>query len=283
MVEHALNLGESSHLVGVLNEPAELAPEAPLVILLNAGLVHHVGPNRLNVDLARSLASTGYRSLRFDLAGIGDSDRSAEERDYRDQALLDIAQAMDYMESRDGTDRFVLIGLCTGAYNALAAASDDERVTGAVLIDGYAFPTLRYEVSEKARKLTQGWRWRRYLKRRFGRVEQSKQASPYDALVFEPYEMGKDEYSTTMNRLLGRNVEVFLVFTGHGPQPYNYTGQFLDVFPQYADADIRVEYIPDATHTFTRKDHRDHLTASVRDWMARFAPMADAAPTERTN
>ena len=46
----------------------------PWVVLLNAGIIHRIGPNRLYVQLARRLASRGHAVLRFDLAGIGDSE-----------------------------------------------------------------------------------------------------------------------------------------------------------------------------------------------------------------
>ena len=68
-------MGRHKSLVGIFTEssqsPAVTAP--PTVVLLNAGIVHRVGPNRMHVLLARALAAAGISSLRFDMSGIGDS------------------------------------------------------------------------------------------------------------------------------------------------------------------------------------------------------------------
>ena len=59
MKETAITFGKSKSLTGVLTDPPEAKREAgvPAVIFLNAGLIHHVGPNRLYVKLARALAA----------------------------------------------------------------------------------------------------------------------------------------------------------------------------------------------------------------------------------
>jgi len=64
--------GSAPRLFGILTEP-EGAPLGPTVLLLNAGLIHHIGPARLWVSLARRFAAAGMRCLRFDLSGLGDS------------------------------------------------------------------------------------------------------------------------------------------------------------------------------------------------------------------
>ena len=42
--------------------------------LLDPGIKYRVAPNRLNIKLARRLCQNGYYVLRFDPAGIGDSE-----------------------------------------------------------------------------------------------------------------------------------------------------------------------------------------------------------------
>jgi len=56
--ETAYNFGAQGNLVGIATTPAADASrtDLPAVLLLNAGLVHRVGPYRLYTDLARRLA-----------------------------------------------------------------------------------------------------------------------------------------------------------------------------------------------------------------------------------
>ena len=66
--------GRSQHLVGVLSTPTVVSAAAPPgIVLVNSGIIHRIGANRVYVRLARALAVCGSASLRFDLSGIGDS------------------------------------------------------------------------------------------------------------------------------------------------------------------------------------------------------------------
>ena len=58
-------------LVGVLTEVPDDLGTGPTAILLNVANQHHIGPNRLWVELARQWASDGIRALRVDLSGLG--------------------------------------------------------------------------------------------------------------------------------------------------------------------------------------------------------------------
>ena len=60
-----------------------------------------------------------------------------------------------------------------------------------------------------------------------------------------------------------RGVGLKLVYTGHGPQPYNYDGQFRDAFPNIDHNRVTVSFRRDANHRFTRKDHRDELVSEI--------------------
>lgn len=267
MSERSVFLGAEDHILGILTEPTERRETAPVALLLNAGLIHRVGPNRLNVDIARRLAAHGYTALRFDMSGIGDSDRPQTQREYVEQSIQDIVTVMDSCEAQLGADKFVLIGLCTGAYNALAAASEDERVTGAVLIDGYAYPTVRYEISNWSRKLFQLWRWKRYLRRRLGLSPTTASEQPDELLVFQPEDLSRDEFGRRLAALARRGTRVQLAYTGNGPQPYNYRGQLADAFPQLDKGNIRETFLPDANHTFTMSEHRQEMVDAVATWM----------------
>ena len=75
MSERPVMIGADRNLMGIVCEPDGPWPASrPAMIMLNAGLIHRVGPNRLHVRLARELAARGFLSLRLDLSGRGDSD-----------------------------------------------------------------------------------------------------------------------------------------------------------------------------------------------------------------
>jgi alpha-beta hydrolase superfamily lysophospholipase len=142
--ETPLLFGAGGRLFGILTEPAEdpAGRNRPVLCFLNVGANHHVGPHRMNVDLARDLASRGYPTFRLDAAGLGDSGAlpgNRENRIYTKDSVADVQSAMAILGKMRGASRFVLIGLCSGAYLAFHAALEDTRVVGQVLLSPYAF------------------------------------------------------------------------------------------------------------------------------------------------
>ncbi|HEX7609099.1 MAG TPA: alpha/beta fold hydrolase, partial [Solirubrobacteraceae bacterium] len=118
-------------LFGVLTEP--LGARADLcAVLLNAGPQRHVGPNRMWVEIARRWAARGVPSLRIDLEAIGDSDGDSAPLVrvaslYVPEYVEQVHAALDMLEERGLGERFVLLGLCSGAYWSMHAALQDER------------------------------------------------------------------------------------------------------------------------------------------------------------
>lgn len=139
-VETPVAFGPDGELLGVLSQPAasgRAQHAGTAVLMLNVGGNYRVGPNRVYVKLARELASSGYRVLRMDVAGIGDS-RIAEgfssESMYRSDAVADVRAAIDAMRQR-GCERIFLLGICSGAYLAFQTALADPRVSGQLIIN----------------------------------------------------------------------------------------------------------------------------------------------------
>ena len=131
------------HLFGVLAESQQ--PAHLTALLLTAGALPHTGPSRLWVTIAREWAARGVSTLRFDMPGVGDStglpgapgdSTSYELMPLSAPGYLDAASAaLDALASRGLPARFVLVGLCSGAYWALHTAIRDERVTTAVMLN----------------------------------------------------------------------------------------------------------------------------------------------------
>jgi alpha/beta superfamily hydrolase len=110
-------------LVGIASRPPCEPKRA--VILLNAGCIHHVGPNRLYVTVARRLAARGVLALRVDLSGIGDSATRPGAEDnavYGPHALADVAACVAWAHAQ-GARHVSVTGLCSGAYHAQKAAA----------------------------------------------------------------------------------------------------------------------------------------------------------------
>jgi hypothetical protein len=137
MTEEALLFGRGNTLAGILTRPAEDGPACrrPGVVIVNAGLVHRVGPNRLGVKLARRLAELGHFALRFDLSGIGDSEQRTDGLPFHKSALAETVEAMDQLSGHTGVRKFILTGICTGASVSFGTALVDSRVAGAALIN----------------------------------------------------------------------------------------------------------------------------------------------------
>ena len=57
--------GDSGGAVAILTEPGSeiTGQQRPSVTLLNAGVIHRVGPHRLHVRLARALAASRWESI----------------------------------------------------------------------------------------------------------------------------------------------------------------------------------------------------------------------------
>jgi len=143
--EHVLRFGDDGALFGIVSQPLSSQwQQHPTIILLNSGSVHHIGPHRLYVFLARHFAQLGFRSLRLDLSGIGDSviaDPDSENHPYTRTATRDTAAALVALKQAHPQTDFVLMGLCSGAYASFHVALDiiGERISECVLINPLTF------------------------------------------------------------------------------------------------------------------------------------------------
>jgi pimeloyl-ACP methyl ester carboxylesterase len=273
MNERVVYFGPERNLLGVLTLPGEPHPGAPAIILLNAGLLHRVGPNRLSVEIARRLAARGYPSFRFDMAGVGDSELGEGGTLYIERSRQDVVESMDALQEMIGADRFVVMGLCTGAYNAFRAALVDDRVAGCALMDGYSYPTARSQFEHYRSRILEVERWKRYIARRLGDGADNEGVVQGDLVVFENEHVSKERFATELATLVDRGVQLLLIYTGLGPLRYTYRRQLHDAFPTIdLDRAAIVHFYPEADHTFTLPGHRETLLTHIDAWIdARFA------------
>ncbi|MEM6791780.1 MAG: alpha/beta hydrolase [Myxococcota bacterium] len=261
-------------LGGIWTAPDERARTAPrddlAVLLLNAGLLHKVGPYRMNVALARALAARGLASFRFDFSGLGDSPAAATSLDYGARCRDEIAAAMDHLAA-EGRRRFVVLGLCSGAVNAHRAAAADARAVGVVALDGFAWPTRTFYLRHYGPRVIRPSKWVRFARRKLpalGVGRSGAAAKPDGAPEFEVDFPPRAEVAVELRRLVARGCRMLYVFTGGVREYFNYRGQLGDCFP---GLDFRghldVDHYPDADHTFTALADRRRLFARLEGWL----------------
>ena len=160
--ERACRFGAGETLVGIVTEPATGRPSTA-VILLNAGVVHRAGPNRMHVEIARYLAALGFLAVRVDLSGLGDSDNRRDSTPFERAAVLETQEVMSRITADYGVTSFVTAGLCSGAVVAFNSAVADDRVVGTVLINPQGFVSSE-EWNAHVRSKAQAQRyWRQKL------------------------------------------------------------------------------------------------------------------------
>lgn len=283
--ETVQSFGPSRRLVGVLARPDAGAARAGgvAVVILNAGIIHRTGPNRLHVRIARRLASRGMPTLRFDLPGIGDSPTLGTPGSAIEEAVVGIGAALDELERLDVASRFVVFGLCSGADLAFLTASLDPRVVGTVLIDpNRIFPTWKSRLIRMVRPALRPVVWFRALT---GRYDLFQKLSEH----FRPDGRGEDGATTeeappppgvpsdaevraqvraALGDFVERDVRILYIVTRHYRSEYVYRRQFHDAFPDIDLGDrVTVEIMHTAHHTFTRESSRELLERTVDEWM----------------
>jgi len=256
----------------VLTLPDEPERSDLAFLMLNAGLISRIGPHRFNVKLARALAAVGQTSLRFDVSGLGDSRGATSGADFLVQAVHDIRSAMDHLEQTCGVRRFALVGICSGAVNALSAAVADPRVRGVLMIDGYTYrtawtmPVRRWKRFRAASWLEIATRlWRRSSRKRSSEADD---VDGGDQLGLAPANPPRAEFARQLQALVGRGVAVFLLYSGSFIESYSYGRQFRHAFRDqpFVDA-VRCDYRPDIDHTMISLASQRKTIELVLGWL----------------
>lgn len=274
MSETTLAFGANAGLVGTLSAAA--SPAGGIAALLfNAGVVPRIGPNRLNVRIARALAARGIPAMRFDLSGRGDSAPARGMESYEQQAVADIRAAMNLLAERTGASRFALMGICSGAENAFHAALADDRVVGVTMMDSYHYPTLRTHFNRFRRRADmQGGLFlasTAWLKRRLRRSGNGSESPRREGASssFGSIRPTPDAFATALKKLIDRGVKVDLLFSGSFLETYNYENQFRDGFGRFGIVDrMCIEYRPDLDHTLSTAVMQHEMVTRTAQWFS---------------
>jgi len=286
LVEEACTFGADDHLFGVVTRP-EGEAKLPAIVMFNAGCVHHVGPNRLSVILARALGAAGFPSLRFDLEGIGDSIARGEgpENDpYPPSALDDARSAFAFLKERYGYRDFVALGLCSGAHTSFHAGLqfEDESIGELILINPLTFyweegfdKATQFEDAVAYRKsLRDGSRWRKLLRgevnlRRLWEVAVGQVVARVkaraDALkeIVAPHKASRLARDLRRLAAMRRRMTLFVAESDPGREILM-TSARRATSQGLRNGRIRFEMIPQADHTFSQIKPRRDLVARLR-------------------
>jgi len=269
-MERIVRFGPGERLLGVVASAAHAAPDQPACLLFNAGVVHRIGPHRLNVKLARALAARGFTALRMDLSGLGDSPVSADAASVNstDQAVADLRAAMDHLERSEGIRRFVLFGLCSGARHGYRLAQVDSRVVGLLMFDGYVYPTFKTHVMRRLKRF-RALPWSAVLRKPIDWIVRRQPAHQVSAVESdEPVQPSPEEFRAAMDALVARGTAVYTLHSGSFVRYFNYAEQWHDKFRGAAFLQhSRHDYLPELDHTLSTVAAQRKLIATVGDWV----------------
>ena len=306
VVERAVWLDTDQRMFGILAE----SPDSPekhdrkCVLLVNNGAVHHVGPSRLHVSLARRWAAEGHAVLRVDLPGIGDSrphNGEAENVVYSDRAVDGVATAVRWLRGRHPGLPCHAMGICSGGYHALKAAVAGVPLDGMVVINPLTFfwktgmsldyqpYQLENDASRYRRSLLSSESWKKLFR---GRV----QVMPFVQVVVRrtasvlrmrtrniARELGfqlEDDLGRELADLARRSVQLSFVFADTDPG--------LGLLRQQAGwtlnrllrrGQVQIEVIPHANHSFTHRVARGELVRVLSCYVG--APVQRASGVTR--
>ncbi|ARO86534.1 hydrolase 1, exosortase A system-associated [Nitrosospira lacus] len=271
-------------LYGVLSLPESSVSRG--VVIVVGGPQYRVGSHRQFTLLARHLAAHGVPVLRFDYRGMGDSEGDVRTFEDLDD---DLRSAIDgFLNEVPSVNEVVIWGLCDAASAALFYSHQDKRVTGLVLLnpwvrtdEGAAKVYLKhYYVA----RLFEPRLWSKILQGRFNYSEAAQSFLKTIGTVLKrkkstvavPNREGSKSCDRTpLPQRMFTGLSCFegrllLITSGN-----DLTAQeFLDMVrgsPEWQQllASPRVSRLdlPEATHTFSRREWRDQVAAWTKDWI----------------
>lgn len=120
-------------LVGTLTHPDGKPNGLAAITLYGTGPFPVFGRNQVGVSVAHDLAARGFHVLRFDYRGAGESGGEMRPADLGAPWTDDVLGAVRFLEGL-GHKRIVLICVCFGARNGLAASGQIKGLAGMLMI-----------------------------------------------------------------------------------------------------------------------------------------------------
>jgi exosortase A-associated hydrolase 1 len=268
-----------NRLVGVAAIPETEAHVGVLIMV--GGPQYRAGSHRQFTLLARSLASAGIPSLRFDYAGMGDSegDRLGFEK-----IDLDVAAAIGiFQDSVPGMSHVILWGLCDAASSAMMLAHRDVRIKGMVLLNpwvhsGEYSPAVK--LSHFYRPLfTQKDQWRRLLSGKIALLPALKELAQ-DTLSLVGKYLSRRKSAQTQKFFVDEMLDGLQRFKDDVLLILSSNDLTAKEFSTLADSDpiwqaamhkpgVEVHSIDGADHTFSQRRAQDLVAELTIQWVKR--------------
>jgi hypothetical protein len=298
--EQPVRIAGTATLAAVLCEPVGVPTRGPTVLFLSTGANRHIGYGRAWVLLARQLATSGYASLRLDVAGIGDSDARPDGGQvvYCDGARDDVRAALDWIAAR-GMAPAALVGICSGAHLAFQTVLADRRPVLQVLVnlqrfhwhDGDSLDLAPRRVIQPTgtyiRKLRAGRTWLRLLR---GKIDlpavarglyrrYARRAAARAGTLLRPRDAGRARLAREFRALGASGLRSVIVYADTDPGLDELTrcfgggGRLLR-----RQRGVRLELLGRADHNMSAAPARDALAGVLRRALADIAEAVPAAP-----
>jgi hypothetical protein len=271
--ERVVSFGPRGSLVGILTQPPSGVPTAAL-LLLNAGLLQRSGPCRLHVRLARRLAGQGVTTLRFDLAGLGDSVRRGAGAGADAEMQDDVRNALEVLRESAGPLPLVAGGLCSASDLAFTVALSDDRITGLLQLDPWVHPTPMYHLRRYGPSLLRPATWLRVatggvsLRRALGVANDAAPAPQQIDPLARPFP-SRAWVGDGYRRLMARGVRALCIHSGLRWHYCNYAGQLRAAHPSVPFGDrLREIYLAGADHLFSEQRHQARVVDEIGRWIA---------------
>jgi alpha-beta hydrolase superfamily lysophospholipase len=287
-------LGPERTLCGMFAEPATLSSDERRtdigIVLLNVGGNHRVGPHRFYVTAARAMVAAGYRVLRLDIAGIGDSAPQPGKpwaNLYDEDSAADVRAAIDALAAR-GCRQFILMGICSGSYLSFQSAMADPRVDAVVLMNsrllewtpGHSDDDWQDSMQQYAkstdwyrRALLRSETWLRLVR---GELDLRLVTGRFLALakarlrrMLAVATSRRDTLHAKMKRLCRRGTDVLMVVSDADDARdymefhFGRSGSRMRAHPNF-----RMLYVPEADHTFSRPGNQAFVIPSLLEYLA---------------
>jgi len=285
---------------GIVSEPATPTKAATdVVLLLNSGTIHHIGPSRLYVTIARDCAARGTPAIRLDLSGVGDSGLRAGEKEnspYADSARLDVREAVDFATKRYPGARVHIIGLCSGAYHGFKAAAAGLPLSSIAVVNPLTFfwqagMSLEYadfqvtaETTRYARSSRNLSSWLKLLRGQvdlrvaanvfWKRIQVRTRNSLRGLARFAKLRLQND-LAYELQDIAGQCTEIYFIFSASDPGHSMLLEQGGRIVGNLARSEkLRISIVQGADHTFTSHWNRDQLQALLAAHLDRHAGRA---------
>ena len=234
------------------------------VIILNSGFLHNVGPYRLHIDIANLLSLQGYTVIRLDQSGKGESSARPDVSGL-EAKLLDYDEIFQRLAIDYGISHCVLIGLCSGADDALEIAEVRHSVSGLIFLDGFSPVTNWYYANHYLTRLCHlnSWLRSKIRVRKSSKVNVNSSSGMTMSLRrWASEESVKNVYESVLNR----GVKALAIFTGSTGDYYNHRGQLSRGLSVSTD-NLTEIYFRDATHIYPLPAQRRLLVEGVASWV----------------